>query len=81
MTHEAISSPLPDLSSYADEELDALAAEVEVIREARRVHRTIPGVVSSLAQQYEAGGGDRAQLVDAVNTLPEPDVEPVPSEA
>lgn len=72
---------LPDLTHETDDYLTALAAHVEAEQEARRTRANIPGLVSSLAQQYVQGGGDRAQLVNAVTTPPEPEDEPVPSQA
>lgn len=57
---------LPDLTDASDDYLEALAVHVNETREARRRHATIPSVIASLATQYADGGGDRAELLDAV---------------
>lgn len=57
----------PDLSTYSDEELATLrdAVSTETIRRDRL--RALPMQARQCALDYEELGGDRADLVDAIN--------------
>ena len=57
-----------DLTRLADDELDAHRREVLAEQERRTALATIPDQVRSLADTYRAGGGDPADLHDALNT-------------
>lgn len=65
-----------DLSTLTDEELDEQRVAILTEQERREKMVAIPSQVKDLADQYEAGGGDRQELVDALAPDPE---EPVPA--
>lgn len=57
---------LPDLTTYTDDDLDALRAAMDA-ETTRRVHlATIPTQVTALAAQYVQSGGDKTELTAAV---------------
>lgn len=57
-----------DLTELADDELDQHRREVLVEQERRQTLATIPDQVRSLADTYRAGGGEVADLHDALDT-------------
>ena len=57
-----MSFTLPNIESYDDEKLDALAQAVLVEQERRRDLATIPGQVAALRAKFLNGGGDPAAL-------------------
>lgn len=61
-----------DLSTLTDAQLDGLRVEVLTAQEHRQRMAVIPGQVKDLADQYEAGGGSRQELLDSLAEAPIP---------
>ncbi|ATW58646.1 hypothetical protein SEA_ZION_28 [Corynebacterium phage Zion] len=57
-----------DLTNLTDEQLNELRVEVIIEQERRQRMAMIPEQVRELAVQYEAGGGSRQALVNALTT-------------
>lgn len=57
-----------DLITLTDEQLDELRVAILTEQERRQRMTMIPEQVRDLAVQYEAGGGSRQSLVDALTT-------------
>ena len=55
-----------DLSTLTDKEIDAQRVAVLTEQERRVKLTSIPPQVRGLANQYEAGGGDRQVLLNAI---------------
>lgn len=55
-----------DLSTLTNEELDAQRVAILTEQERRHLMAAIPFQVKDLADQYEAGGGDRQELIEAL---------------
>ena len=64
-----------DLTAYTDDDLDALRLAVLTEQERRQRLAATPTLVADTARRYIADGGDKADLVAALDTLDEP--EPV----
>ena len=61
-----------DLSTLTDEQLDELRVEVLTEQEHRQRMSAIPNQIKDLADQYEAGGGSRQELLDSLSEAPIP---------
>lgn len=55
-----------DLSTLTDEQLDEQRVAILTEQERRQRMAAIPNQIKDLADQYEAGGGSRQSLVDAL---------------
>lgn len=55
-----------DLSTLTDEQLDEQRVAILTEQERRQRMSAIPDQVRDLADQYEAGGGSRQALLDAL---------------
>lgn len=55
-----------DLTTFTDDDLDALRQQVAAERERRDALATIPGMVGDLARRYMDGGGDVSDLTAAI---------------
>lgn len=53
---------LPDLTTYSDDDMDAIRAAVDAETARRTRLATIPDQVSQLAVQYVDAGGTKAEL-------------------
>lgn len=61
-----------DLTTYTDEDLDNLRTEVLTEQERRQRIASTPGLVADTARRYIADGGDKAELVAALDNLDDP---------
>lgn len=59
-----------DLTATTDEELDQLRVDVITEQERRANLAAIPEQVAALARAYREGGGNPAQLEDAIQVDP-----------
>lgn len=57
-----------DLSTLTDEQLDEQRVAILTEQERRQRMAMIPDQIKGLADQYEAGGGSRQELLDAITT-------------
>lgn len=57
-----------DLSTLTDEQLDEQRVAILTEQERRQRMSAIPNQIKDLADQYEAGGGSRQELLDAITT-------------
>lgn len=57
-----------DLSTLTDEQLDEQRVAILTEQERRQRMSAIPDQVKDLADQYEAGGGSRQELLNAITT-------------
>lgn len=57
-----------DLSTLTDEQLDEQRVAILTEQERRQRMSAIPSQIKDLADQYEAGGGSRQELLDAITT-------------
>lgn len=57
-----------DLSTLTDEQLDEQRVAILTEQERRQRMSAIPDQIKDLADQYEAGGGSRQALLDALTT-------------
>lgn len=57
-----------DMTNLTDEQLDELRVAVLAEQERRQRMSAIPDQIRDLADQYEAGGGSRQALLDAITT-------------
>ena len=56
-----------DYKSFTDEQLDEARAAILVEQELRANLAQIPATIQELAAKYKEGGGDREELLKAVN--------------
>lgn len=56
-----------DLTTLTDEQLDELRVVILTEQERRANIAQIPATISELAAKYKEGGGDQAELLDAVS--------------
>lgn len=57
-----------DLSTLTDEQLEEQRVAILTEQENRQRMSAIPDQIKDLADQYEAGGGSRQELFDAITT-------------
>ena len=55
-----------DLSTLTDEQLDEQRVAILTEQERRQRMSTIPNQIKDLADHYEAGGGSRQELLNAI---------------
>ncbi len=57
-----------DFSTLTDEQLDEQRVAILTEQERRQRMSAIPDQIKGLADQYEAGGGSRQELLNAITT-------------
>lgn len=68
---------LPDFTNYDDEKLDAARTAILAEQERRQRLANVPTEVAAMAQRYVEDGGDKAELLTAVENADAPS-EPDP---
>ena len=64
-----------DLATLSDEDLDSLRTNILTEQERRQRIASTPGLVADTARRYIADGGDKADLVAALDNLDVPNEE------
>lgn len=59
-----------DLATLSDEDLDSLRTSVLTEQERRQRIASTPGLVADTARRYIEDGGDKADLIAAIDDVP-----------